>query len=137
MFVSTVTSRCRRTRCCSSGASPAEAALIANTYAQAFVAWSTATASRNLSAAETQLNTQIKAIGNEISALPAKDAAQAAALSNQQAVLKGQLAQLQVDGATASTGLELVNPATAPGPPRPPQPPGGTRLPRGGAGFSR
>jgi succinoglycan biosynthesis transport protein ExoP len=102
--------------------SSSRAALIANTYAQAFVAWSTATASRNLSAAETQLNAQIKAIGKEIGALPAKDTAQAAALSNQQAVLKGQLAQLQVDGATASTGLELVTPATAPTSPSSPKP---------------
>ena len=101
---------------------PADAALIANTYARAFVAWSTATASANLSAAENQLNAQIKAITKEIGQLPGKDVAQAAALSNQQAVLKGQLAQLQVAGATASTGLEMVTPATAPGSPSSPKP---------------
>jgi polysaccharide biosynthesis transport protein len=102
--------------------SPASAALIANTYAKAFVAWTTATASANLSAAENQLNAQIGAISKEISRLPADDAAQESALSNQQAVLKGQLAQLQVTGATASTGLELVTPATAPGSPSSPKP---------------
>jgi succinoglycan biosynthesis transport protein ExoP len=102
--------------------SPAAAARVANTYAKAFVAWSTATTSSNLSAAEGQLNGQIKAISKEIKQLPAKDTTQAAALSNQQAVLKGQLAQLQVAGATASTGLELVTPATAPGSPSSPKP---------------
>ena len=101
---------------------PADAALIANSYARAFVAWSTATASANLSAAEDQLDAQVKAISKEIGQLPDKDAAQAAALSNQQAVLKGQLAQLEVAGATASTGLELVTPAIAPGSPSSPKP---------------
>jgi len=103
--------------------SPAAAARIANTYARAFVTWSTATASNNLSAAENQLSAQINAINKEVKGLPAKAATQAAALSNQQAVLKGQLAQLQVTGATASTGLELVTPATAPGSPSSPKPP--------------
>ena len=37
-------------------------------------------------------------------------------------MLKGQLAQLQVAGATASTGLELVTPATVPGSPSSPKP---------------
>jgi polysaccharide biosynthesis transport protein len=101
---------------------PAQAALIANTYANAFVAWSTATASSNLSAAEKQLNGQIGAISKQISGLHAASGAQAAALSNQQAVLKGQLAQLQVNGATASTGLEVVTPATAPSSPSSPKP---------------
>jgi tyrosine-protein kinase len=102
---------------------PANATLIANTYARAFLNWSTATAVSNLSAAETQLNAQIKAIDKEIGQLPSGDSAQAAALSNQQAVLKGQLAQLQVAGATASTGLELVTPATPPTSPSSPKPP--------------
>jgi capsular exopolysaccharide synthesis family protein len=102
--------------------SPASAALIANTYARAFVAWSTATASSNLSAAENQLNAQIGAITKEIGQLPAKAVAQSAALANQQAVLKGQLAQLEVAGATASTGLELVTPATRPSSPSSPKP---------------
>ena len=103
-------------------ASPAGAALIANTYANAFVAWSTATASSNLSAAEKQLHGQISAISKQISGLHAAGSAQAAALSNQQAVLKGQLAQLQVNGATASAGLQLVTPATAPSSPSSPKP---------------
>jgi len=102
--------------------SPARAALIANDYARAFVAWSTSTAISNLAAAENQLNSQITAIGAEIGRLPARSSAQASALSTQEAVLKGQLAQLQVAGATASTGLELVTPATAPTSPSSPKP---------------
>lgn len=101
---------------------PALAAKIANTYSQAFVDWSTATAISNLSVAENQLNSQIKAIGKEIDRMPSSTSAQASALSNQQAVLKGQLAQLQVVGATASTGLELVTPATVPTSPSSPKP---------------
>jgi succinoglycan biosynthesis transport protein ExoP len=101
---------------------PARAARIANAYARAFVAWTTATTISNLAAAESQLNTQINAIGKEIKRLPSNSAAQSAALSNQQAVLKGQLAQLQVAGATASTGLELVTPATVPISPSSPKP---------------
>ena len=111
---------------------PAQAAKAANAYANAFVEWSTATAISNLAAAENQLSRQIKAVGEEISGLPTDKSAQtsprtsalASALSNQQAVLKGQLAQLQVAGATLSTGLELVTPAvaaTAPSSPKPEQ----------------
>jgi polysaccharide biosynthesis transport protein len=101
---------------------PARAARIANTYAKAFVSWTTATEISNLAAAETQLGSQIDALGKEISKLPASSVAQAGALSNQQAVLKGQLAQLMVAGSAASTGLELVSPATAPTAPSSPKP---------------
>ena len=101
---------------------PARAATIANTYARAFVSWSTATTISNLAVAENQLTSQINALGKEIGRLSGQLVAQAAALSNQQAVLKGQLAQLQVAGATASSGLELVTPATAPTSPSSPKP---------------
>ncbi|HEY5015822.1 MAG TPA: polysaccharide biosynthesis tyrosine autokinase [Streptosporangiaceae bacterium] len=100
---------------------PARAATIANTYARAFVRWSTATTISNLAVAEAQLTSQINALGKEIGKL-SSSSSQAAALSNQQAVLKGQLAQLQVAGATASSGLELVTPATAPTSPSSPKP---------------
>jgi capsular exopolysaccharide synthesis family protein len=103
-------------------ADPALAARTANAYANAFVAWSTATTLRNLATAETQLNGQIAAIGKELAALPKGNSPQASALSTQQAVLKGQLAQLQVAGSTASTGLELVTPAVAPASPSSPRP---------------
>jgi succinoglycan biosynthesis transport protein ExoP len=101
---------------------PARAAQIANAYSNAFVSWSTATTISNLAVAEGQLTKQIAAIDNEIGKLPRGSAAQVTALSNQQAVLKGQLAQLQVTGATASTGLELVTPATVPTSPSSPKP---------------
>jgi succinoglycan biosynthesis transport protein ExoP len=100
----------------------ARAATIANTYARAFVSWSTATTIGNLAVAEGQLKGQIDALGKEISRLPDASSAQATALSNQQAVLKGQLAQLQVAGSTASSGLELVTPATEPTSPSSPKP---------------
>jgi len=101
---------------------PARAAGIANAYAKAFVSWSTATSISNLAVAENQLTRQINAIGKEIGKLPPTSAAQLTALSNQQAVLKGQLAQLQVAGAAASTGLELVTPAMVPTSPSSPKP---------------
>jgi len=101
---------------------PARAALIANTYAKAFVSSSTAATISNLAAAENQLDGQIQALGKEISQLKSGSAAQQAALSNQQALLKGQLAQLQVAGTVASTGLEFVAPALAPTAPSSPKP---------------
>ncbi len=100
---------------------PARAAKIANTYAKAFVSWSTATAINSLTTAENQLGHQISALGKQIKSLP-KTSAQAVAQSNQQAVLKGQLAQLEVTGATASTGLQLVTPAVTPTSPSSPKP---------------
>ena len=75
---------------------PARAAQIANAYARAFVSWSTATSISNLTVAEDQLTKQINSLGAEIAKLPSSSIAQFAALSNQQAVLKGQLAQLEV-----------------------------------------
>jgi polysaccharide biosynthesis transport protein len=101
---------------------PARAALVANTYAEAFVATRTAATISSLAAAENQLNGQINAIAREIKQLHAGSAAQLAALSNQQAVLKGQLAQLQVAGSVASTGLEFVTPAAVPTVPSSPKP---------------
>jgi len=101
---------------------PARAAQIANAYASAFVSWSTTTSIGSLTAAEGQLTKQINAIGKEIGKLPSSSAAQVTALTNQQAVLKGQLAQLQVAGATASTELELVTPAAVPTSPSSPKP---------------
>jgi polysaccharide biosynthesis transport protein len=101
---------------------PARAAQIANAYSDAFVSWSTATTVSNLAVAEDQLTRQITALDNEIDKLPPGSASQLTALSNQLAVLKGQLAQLQVTGATASTGLELIAPATVPSSPSSPKP---------------
>jgi succinoglycan biosynthesis transport protein ExoP len=103
---------------------PARAALVANTYAKAFVSSSTAATISNLAAAENQLSGQIQVLSKEIAHLKpgSGSAPQQAALSNQQAVLKGQLAQLQVAGSVASTGLEFVTPALAPTSPSSPKP---------------
>jgi polysaccharide biosynthesis transport protein len=101
---------------------PARAAQIANAYARAFVSWSTATSISNLTMAEDQLTKQINTLGAEIDKVLSSSITQFNALSNQEAVLRGQLAQLEVTGATASTGLELVTPATAPTSPSSPKP---------------
>src|ERR1700761_7250378 len=103
-------------------ASPARAAVIANAYARAFVASNTASSISNVTAAENQLTSQINSISKEISRLDADSTSQLAALSNQEAILKGQLAQLQVAGAEASSGLEFVTPAQAPTAPSSPKP---------------
>jgi succinoglycan biosynthesis transport protein ExoP len=105
-------------------ASPARAAVVANAYARGFVASNTASAISNVTAAEDQLSSQIDSINKEISHLSADQSSQLGALSNQEAILKGQLAQLQVAGAEASSGLEFVTPAqppTVPSSPRPTQ----------------
>ncbi len=103
---------------------PARAARIANTYARAFVAYHTSVTVSNLTAAEDQLRAQIAGLARQIRNLPAgaNSASQASALANQEAVLKEQVAQLQVNGAVASGGLEFVTPATIPVAPSSPKP---------------
>ena len=105
--------------------SPARAALVANTYAQAFVTYRRSVTIANLTAAETQLQQQITSLGQQISALDTSNpaqATQASALAAQQAALKSQLAQLQVNGAVTTGGVEVVTPATPPGSPSSPRP---------------
>ena len=104
--------------------SPARAALIANTYGQAFVAQTRSVAISNLTAAQGQLAAQIAALGKQIKALQgrASAAAQVTALVNQQAVLKEEVAQLQVNGAVATSGVEFVTPAQPPTAPSSPKP---------------
>src|SRR6201992_2085181 len=103
-------------------ASPAGGAASGNAYARAFVDSTTASSISNVTAAENQLTSQINSINHEISRLDANSSSQLAALSNQEAILKGQLAQLQVAGAEASSGLEFVTPAEAPVTPSSPKP---------------
>jgi capsular exopolysaccharide synthesis family protein len=106
-----------------SGSSP-QAARIANAYARAFVAYRQATASANLAAAEAQLRTQISRLARQLRSLHgnARSSAQANALFSQQAVLREQLAQMQVSGAVNVGGVELVTPAQPPTSPSSPQP---------------
>jgi capsular exopolysaccharide synthesis family protein len=104
--------------------SPLRAALIANTYAKAFVNYQQQLAINDLATVEAQLRTHISTLGQQIGKLrgQADAASQQTALLNQQAVLREQLAQMQVSGAVATGGVELVTPALAPGAPSSPKP---------------
>ena len=103
---------------------PARAALIANTYARAFVQQTQNAAIKNLGTASTTLHQQINALGKQIRSLQSRagTATQVSALVNQQAVLKEEVAQLQVNGAAATSGVEFVTPAHAPTSPSSPKP---------------
>jgi len=107
-----------------SSSSP-RAALIANTYAKAFVSYMQGVATGSLMAAESQLQTQIRKVGAQLKGLRGTggSAGQQAALLNQQAVLRAQLEQMQVSGVPAlSGGAEFVTPAQAPSSPSSPKP---------------
>jgi capsular exopolysaccharide synthesis family protein len=102
-----------------SSANPARAALVANAYATAFVAYQRSVTINNLALAEAQLTQQIGTIAAEAKSA---SAAQASALLTDEAALKEQLAQLQVSGAVVTTaGVQLVTPATAPTSPSSPK----------------
>jgi len=103
---------------------PAEAARIANAYASAFVSYQQTVALNGLAAAEGQLQTQIRSLGTQIRQLRSSSAtsSQLGALVNQQAVLKEQLTQMQVNGTEDTGGLALVTPAEAPSAPSSPKP---------------
>ncbi len=102
----------------------ARAALIANAYANAFVAYRQTVTSRNLAAAEEQLKAQISLLSAQVRSLQTKTGAatQMTALLNQEAVLKQQAAQMQVTGALDTGDVELVTPAQAPTSPSSPKP---------------
>ncbi len=107
-------------------ASPAQAARIANAYAGAFVEQTQKTAMNNLTTAQATLHKQINSLGKQIRSLQGKTgtATQISALINQQAVLKEEVAQLEVNGAAATSGVELVTSAraaTSPSSPKPAQ----------------
>ena len=104
--------------------SPSRAALIANTYAKAFVSYQQQAAIKELTAVELQLRTQIGTLGAKIRNLNGRPstASQQAALLDQQAVLREQLAQMQVSGAVTTGGVELVTPAVPPASPSSPKP---------------
>ena len=107
--------------------SPSEAAKIANAYATSFVAYQRSAALNNLTAAEAKLQSQITSIDSQIARLQgqrssASTANQITALANEESVLKGQLAQLEVSGAVSPGGLEVVTAATVPTSPSSPKP---------------
>jgi tyrosine-protein kinase len=102
---------------------PSRAADIANLYASSFVRYRQAVAERNLANAEAQLRSQISALGKELRPFKSDTASPvASALLNQQAVLKEQLAQMQVSGAVNPSDVTLVTPAQAPVSPSSPKP---------------
>ena len=110
------------------GATAAAAATAANTYARVFVANQRASAISALTAAEEQYQSQISAIDVQIQALEGSTssagAATVSALTSQVAILKGNLAQLQVAGAETPGGVEvasLASPPSSPSSPRPKQ----------------
>ncbi len=104
--------------------SPARAALIANTYATAFVTQTRSVAISNVTAAQAQLQSQINSLNRQISYLEGRPSAvsQVTALVNQAAVLKEEVAQLQVNGAVSTSGVEFVTPAQPPAGPSSPKP---------------
>ncbi len=102
---------------------PSEASLIANLYATDFVQYRQAVASRSLAMAEAQLRSQISSISQQLGPLQGSaTSAEASALFNQEAVLKEQLAQMQVSGAVDTGDVALVTPAQTPTAPSSPKP---------------
>jgi capsular exopolysaccharide synthesis family protein len=102
---------------------PSRAALIANLYANAFVQYRQQVASSSLASAEAQLQSQISALAKQTRSLGGNPtSAAASALLNQEAVLKEQLAQMQVSGAVNTGEVALVTPAQTPVAPSSPKP---------------
>jgi polysaccharide biosynthesis transport protein len=102
---------------------PSQAALIANVYATAFVQYQQSVAERNLATAEAQLRSQISSLTQQLKPFRGNlTSPDASALFNQQAVLKEQLAQMQVSGAVDTGAVVLVTPAQTPTAPSSPSP---------------
>jgi capsular exopolysaccharide synthesis family protein len=102
---------------------PSQASLIANLYATAFVQYRQAVASHSLTTAEAQLSSQISSVEQQLSSFGSNKSSPAAgALLNQEAVLKEQLAQMQVSGSVDTGEVVLVTPAQTPVSPTSPKP---------------
>jgi polysaccharide biosynthesis transport protein len=102
---------------------PSQAALIANAYATAFVQYQQSVAERSLATAEAQLRSQINSLSLQLKPFRGNTTSpEASALLNQQAVLKEQLAQMQVSGAVNTGNVVLVTPAQTPTSPSSPKP---------------
>lgn len=103
---------------------PARAALIANTYANAFVSVQQHLVLSAAAAAEAQLATQIGRLKKEIRSLRSSSAAgsQIAALVNDEGALSEQLSQIQVNEAGNVAPVSLISPAQAPAAPSSPKP---------------
>jgi len=102
---------------------PSQAALIANAYATAFVQYQQSVAEHSLATAEGQLRSQIDSLTQQLKPFRGNTTSpDASALLNQQAVLKEQLAQMQVSGAVDTGNVVLVTPAQTPVSPSSPKP---------------
>jgi succinoglycan biosynthesis transport protein ExoP len=102
---------------------PSQAALVANLYATDFVQYRQSVADHSLATAEAQLRSQISSLEQQLSSVQgASNSAAASALLNQEAVLKEQLAQMQVSGAIDTGDVALVTPAQTPISPSSPKP---------------
>jgi len=102
---------------------PSQASLVANLYATAFVQYRQAVASRSLASAEAQLRSQISSLSKQLKSFRGDTTSpSASALLNQEAVLKEQLAQMQVSGAIRTGDVVLVTPAQTPMSPSSPKP---------------
>lgn len=107
---------------------PAQSARIANTYAQDFAAYQRTNALNALDGAESQLERQITAIGNQLAPLVSEKtpssavAAEISALTSQQTALQEQLTQLQVAATESPGGIEVTSLATPPSAPSSPKP---------------
>jgi capsular exopolysaccharide synthesis family protein len=104
--------------------SPAEAANVANLYANAFITDQRKVALNSLTTTEGQLKGQIKTITKQLKALRGTSGtgSEQTALVNQQAVLSEQLTQMQVNSNAETNGLALVTPASPPTAPSSPKP---------------
>jgi len=108
--------------------SPIRAAHAADTYAKTFVDYQRTSATNALTAAEQSLQTQINAINSQAQTLEtaknptAQTTDTIGALASQEAVLKEELAQLQVTGAETPGGVEVLSPAVTPSAPSSPKP---------------
>jgi succinoglycan biosynthesis transport protein ExoP len=102
---------------------PSQASRIANLYATSFVQYCQAVASQSLATAEAQLRSQISSLGKQLKPFKGNyTSPEASALLNQEAVLKEQLAQMQVSGAVDTSAVVLVTPAQPPTSPSSPRP---------------
>jgi polysaccharide biosynthesis transport protein len=98
---------------------PALAARIANAYATEFVNYETFVVLKGLTTAELQLQSQINSIEQELASTSGTP--QGDALATQEAVLKEEYAQYQVDGAETTGGVTVISPASVPTAPSSPK----------------
>ncbi|MDQ4069688.1 MAG: polysaccharide biosynthesis tyrosine autokinase [Actinomycetota bacterium] len=99
---------------------PSQAALLANTYAQAYIDYRRRQAVDDVLAASQQVQTKIADLQRQIDSTPA--GSQKDSLVQAQSLFKQKLDQLQVDGALKQGGAQLVTPAVVPTSPVAPQP---------------